>query len=61
MTANVIPLPPRIANCRQCGTHFRPRARTDLTCQTCFWWHRALRAIAIADRAFKELRNGGVR
>jgi hypothetical protein len=61
MTASMIPLPPRIAICARCGGHFSPRARTHLTCPTCYWWHRALRAPAIADRAFRELRARGSR
>jgi hypothetical protein len=61
MTAIILPFTTqtRIRNCIQCGTHFRPQAAHHRLCSTCYWWNRGLRALAIANKAFNELRAGG--
>lgn len=51
----------RIANCRKCGSHYRPQPDDGGLCHPCFWWARALRAMAAADSAFHQLRAGGYR
>lgn len=63
MSAPVIPFPQRqrIANCRECGSHFTPRATHHLLCIACYYWGRTLCALAAADRAFNALRAGGYR
>jgi hypothetical protein len=61
--AAVIPFPQRqrVANCLDCGSHFRQRALHHLRCSTCYWWRRGLIGLALADRAFRALRAGGYR
>jgi hypothetical protein len=51
----------KIARCSGCGGHFAQAAPRHEFCRRCYWWSIGLSAQAVAARAFRELRAGGLR